>query len=53
MKRYRHYKKEKAIILACFGSVIEQEMYLTLKKEIEEKFEGGRCIFVVLLSNGA
>lgn len=40
MKRYRHYKKEKAIILACFGSVVEQEMYLTLKKEIEEKFEG-------------
>ncbi|SFV53906.1 Sirohydrochlorin cobaltochelatase CbiK [hydrothermal vent metagenome] len=39
MKRYRHYKKDKAIILACFGSVIEQEMYLNLKKEVEEKFE--------------
>ena len=40
MKRYRHYKRDKAIILACFGSVIEQQMYLELKKEVEEKFEG-------------
>jgi len=40
MKRYRHYKKDKAIILACFGSVIEQEMYLTLKRDVEAKFEG-------------
>jgi len=40
MKRYRHYKKDKAIILACFGSVIEQDMYLALQKEVEEKFEG-------------
>jgi sirohydrochlorin cobaltochelatase len=40
MKRYRHYKKEKAIILACFGSVIEQEMYLALKRDVEAKFEG-------------
>ena len=28
MKRYRHYKKDKAIILSCFGSVIEQDKYL-------------------------
>ncbi len=40
MKRYRHHKKDKAIILACFGSVIEQQMYLDLKAEVEEKFEG-------------
>ena len=40
MKRYRHYKRDKAIILACFGSVIEQDMYLALKKEVEAKFEG-------------
>jgi sirohydrochlorin cobaltochelatase len=40
MKRYRHYKRDKAIILACFGSVIEQEMYLALKREVEAKFEG-------------
>ncbi len=39
MKRYRHYKKDKAIILSCFGSVIEQDMYLELKKEVEEKFQ--------------
>ena len=40
MKRYRHHKKDKAIILACFGSVIEQEMYLALKNDVENKFEG-------------
>jgi len=40
MKRYRHYKKDKAIILSCFGSVIEQDMYLDLKKEVEERFKG-------------
>ena len=40
MKRYRHYRKDTAIILACFGSVIEQQMYLELKKEVEENFEG-------------
>ncbi|MCK4440672.1 MAG: sirohydrochlorin cobaltochelatase, partial [Sulfurovaceae bacterium] len=40
MKRYRHYKRDKAIILACFGSVIEQDMYLALKTEVEERFKG-------------
>jgi len=40
MKRYRHYGKDKAIVLSCFGSVIEQEMYLALQKEVEERFEG-------------
>jgi sirohydrochlorin cobaltochelatase len=40
MKRYRHYKKDKAIILACFGSVVEQEMYLSLQRDVEAKFEG-------------
>jgi len=39
MKRYRHYKKDKAIILACFGSVVEQDMYLALKKDVEDIFE--------------
>ena len=38
MKRYRHYKKDRAIILSCFGSIIEQEKYLDLKKLVEEKF---------------
>jgi sirohydrochlorin cobaltochelatase len=40
MKRYRHYKRDKAIILSCFGSVIEQQIYLDLKKDVEERFEG-------------
>ena len=40
MKRYRHYKRDKAIILSCFGSVVEQEMYLSLKKEVQKRFEG-------------
>ena len=31
MKRYRHYKKDKAIILSCFGSVVEQKRYEQLK----------------------
>ena len=40
MKRYRHHKRDKAIILACFGSVIEQQMYLELKEEVKKRFEG-------------
>jgi len=39
MKRYRHYKKDKAIVLSCFGSVIEQDKYLDLKKLVEQKFD--------------
>jgi len=38
MKRYRHYKKERAIVLSCFGSVVEQQKYLDLKNVVEEKF---------------
>lgn len=40
MKRYRHYKKDKAIILSCFGSVVEQEKYKQLKVIIEQEFKG-------------
>jgi len=40
MKRYRHYNKDKAIILSVFGSVIEQQKYLDLKKLIEKEFKG-------------
>ena len=40
MKRYRHYKQDKAIILSCFGSVIEQDKYLELKSLIEKTFQG-------------
>jgi len=39
MKRYRHYKQDKAIILSCFGSIIEQDKYLELQKIVEEKFQ--------------
>jgi sirohydrochlorin cobaltochelatase len=39
MKRYRHYQKDKAIILSCFGSVIEQGIYLELKDEVKRRFE--------------
>ena len=38
MKRYRHYNKGTAIILSCFGSVIEQEKYLEFEKFIQESF---------------
>jgi sirohydrochlorin cobaltochelatase len=40
MKRYRHYKQDKAIVLSCFGSVIEQQIYKDFQKTIEEKFDG-------------
>jgi sirohydrochlorin cobaltochelatase len=40
MKRYRHYNKETAIILSCFGSVIEQDKYFKFQEYIKEKFEG-------------
>lgn len=38
MKRYRHYNKGTAIILSCFGSVIEQEKYLEFEKFIQNSF---------------
>ncbi len=38
MKRYRHYKKDKAIVLACFGSVIEQDKYLELEHIVKTNF---------------
>ena len=40
MKRYRHYKKDKAVILSCFGSVIEQQLYTDLLKDMQNEFEG-------------
>lgn len=39
MKRYRHYTKKRAIVLSCFGSVIEQDKYKELKVLIEKTFE--------------
>lgn len=38
MKRYRHYNKQTAIILSCFGSVIEQERYFEFESYIKEQF---------------
>lgn len=38
MKRYRHYNKKRAIVLACFGSVIEQQKYLDLQDDVKEAF---------------
>ncbi len=38
MKRYRHYGKDRAIVLSCFGSVIEENLYLELKKDVEKRF---------------
>ena len=38
LKRYRHYNRKRAIVLACFGSVIEQQKYMDLKEVVEEKF---------------
>ena len=38
MKRFRHYNKKRAVVLACFGSVIEQQKYLDLESSIVEKF---------------
>ena len=38
MKRYRHYNKDTAIILSCFGSVIEQERYFEFQDYIQKQF---------------
>jgi len=38
MKRYRHYNKNTAIILSCFGSIIEEQKYLEFEKYIKEEF---------------
>ena len=39
MKRYRHYKQDKAIILSCFGSVVEQDLYFELESYIKHYFK--------------
>lgn len=38
MKRYRHYNKGTAIILSCFGSVIEQDKYFDFEEYVKESF---------------
>lgn len=39
MKRYRHYNKGTAVILSCFGSVVEQDRYLELAEFIGDNLE--------------
>lgn len=38
MKRFRHYKKDTAIVLACFGTLVEQSRYLTLREQVRAAF---------------
>ncbi len=40
MKRYRHHAKGTAVVLSCFGSVVEQQMYLDLRDEIDKELDG-------------
>lgn len=40
MKHFRHYNKDMAIVLSCFGSVVEEKKYLNLKTHIENSFPG-------------
>jgi len=40
MKRYRHYNKDRAIVLSCFGSIIEEKLYTELADKIKEEFKG-------------
>ena len=49
MKRYRHYNKDKAIVLSCFGSVIEQNKYLELKKLVAKKFHNKKKKLIYIL----
>lgn len=38
LKRFRHYNRKRAIVLACFGSVIEQQKYLDLEEKVREAY---------------
>lgn len=38
MKRFRHYNRKRAIVLACFGSVIEEQKYLDLEEKVREEY---------------
>ncbi|WP_245688538.1 sirohydrochlorin cobaltochelatase [Vibrio sonorensis] len=38
MKRLRHYTKGTAIVLSCFGSVVEQKRYLELKEKVQARY---------------
>ncbi|WED22839.1 sirohydrochlorin cobaltochelatase [Vibrio sp. JC009] len=38
MKRLRHYTQGTAIVLSCFGSVVEQKRYNELQRKVEERY---------------
>ncbi|OLQ80536.1 cobalt chelatase [Photobacterium proteolyticum] len=38
MKRLRHHNKGTAIVLTCFGSVVEQQRYLALRQRLAERY---------------
>ncbi len=38
MKRFRHYTEDTAIVLACFGSVVEQGRYQQLADEVQQAY---------------
>lgn len=38
MKRFRHYSKDTAIILACFGSLVSQDRYQNLLEQVRTAF---------------
>nr|WP_241148896.1 sirohydrochlorin cobaltochelatase [Photobacterium sanguinicancri] len=38
MKRLRHYNQGTAIVLSCFGSVVEQQRYVKLQQHISELY---------------
>lgn len=40
MKRWRHYKKEMAVVLAAFGSISEKDRYERFREFISTSFEG-------------
>ncbi len=38
MKRLRHHNKGTAIVLSCFGSIVEQQRYIALQQRIAERY---------------
>ncbi|MGL6260432.1 sirohydrochlorin cobaltochelatase [Vibrio sp. WXL103] len=38
MKRLRHYTQGTAIVLSCFGSVVEQKRYIELQRQVQARY---------------
>ncbi|MFA0440876.1 sirohydrochlorin cobaltochelatase [Vibrio sp. 10N.222.51.C12] len=38
MKRLRHYNKSTSIVLSCFGSVVEQQRYVSLHHAVQARY---------------